>query len=373
MAPSVRGLCARPSLFAAVLAAAGCVSPARPPAVPDTPADVIRAAPESDPEKVKDKEDGKDKGTGKDKEDSKDKEGEPKAKDEAKEPPKTIFEWSDGLCGVGNKKGNSGNGNGEDKAGEKEKPLDTDRPDFGAATTTVGLGRAILETGYTAYLTHSPGSRFVGQSYPDAVLRVGLFADWFEARVGETYANFKTTTAGVGFPGTPAAAPAVLPRSGLQDLYLGVKLALTEQKELLPETALILQSNAPTGSNQLTAHRFLPGAIYLAGWDIIEEKLDCSTLVEFDKVVSDAGNSYVQMAQTAEVRYWWTPKFRTFLEWVALYPTAARSPGVGPQYYIHPGWTYFVTNDIQLDAHVFIGLSRHSTDFFGGPGLSIRY
>jgi hypothetical protein len=32
-----------------------------------------------------------------------------------------------------------------------------------------------------------------------------------------------------------------------------------------------------------------------------------------------------------------------------------------------------VTNDIQLDAHVFIGLNKHAIDFFGGPGLSIRY
>src|SRR4051794_30822423 len=180
MSLPLRGCRARTRVLvvAAVLAATGCVSPVRPPAAPDPAAEVIRAAAESDP--------ASDQGNGKGKE------AEAKTKDESKGPPKTVFEWSDGLCGATGKNGDSGNGNGEDKVGEKEKPLDTDRPDFGAATTTVGLGRAILETGYTAYLNHSLGSRFTGQSYPDAVLRVGLFAEWFEFRVGETYANFKT-------------------------------------------------------------------------------------------------------------------------------------------------------------------------------------
>ena len=36
-----------------------------------------------------------------------------------------------------------------------------------------------------------------------------------------------------------------------------------------------------------------------------------------------------------------------------------------------PRWTGLSV--IQLDAHLFIGLSRHAIDFFGGPGLSVRY
>jgi hypothetical protein len=352
MSLPVGGRYARTALATAVLIAAGCVSPVHPPAGPDTAPDVIRAA--SEPETNKTEENGKGK----------------EAEAKAKEPPKAIFEWSDGLFGATGKTGDSGNGNGPDKAGEPEKPLETDRPDFGVATSAPGLGRAILETGYTRYLQHIDGSRLTGHSYPDAVLRVGLFADWFEFRVGQSHATFRNTT--VGRPGHPDnAGPSS--QQGFQDTYLGVKFVLTEQKDFLPETALILQSTAPTGSSQLTAGRFLPGVIYAAGWDVIEEKLDLSALIEADKVVGDAGNPYVQIAQTAEIRYWWTPRFRTFLEWVALYPMAARSPGVGPEYYIHPGWTYFVTNDIQLDAHVFIGLNKHAIDFFGGPGLSIRY
>jgi hypothetical protein len=362
---------ARLAAIAGVLAATGCLSPTshRSPVGPEAAAEVVRAVPPDVGAIDRGNGKGEDPGSGKDKEYGKDTESGSKAKDEPKGPPKTIFEWSDGLCGTAGKNGDSGNGNGGDTV-EKEKPLDTDRPDFGVATTTVGLGRAILETGYTRYLQHTEGSRFSGHSYPDALLRVGLFADWFEFRIGQSHASFRTTTAGgSGQIGGPE--PSV--QSGFQDTYLGVKLALTEQKSFLPESVILLQANVPTGSKDLTAGRVLPGAIYSFGWDVVEEKLDLSGLIEADKVVDAAGNAYVQLAQTAEVRYWWTPKFRTFLEWVALYPTAARTPGIGPQYYIHPGMTYFVTNDIQLDAHVFIGLNKHSVDFFGGPGLSVRY
>jgi len=117
----------------------------------------------------------------------------------------------------------------------------------------------------------------------------------------------------------------------------------------------------------------LPGFIYICGWDVVEDKLDFSTLIEADKVVDRTNHSYTLWAQTLEGRYYWTPKLRTFLEMLALYPVNATAPGVGPQYYAHPGVTYFVTDDLQLDFHVYIGLNRHATDFFGGPGLSVRY
>jgi Putative MetA-pathway of phenol degradation len=47
--------------------------------------------------------------------------------------------------------------------------------------------------------------------------------------------------------------------SGAQDLYLGVKLGLTEQHGWLPATVVIPQMTVPTGSAEVTARRVLPG------------------------------------------------------------------------------------------------------------------
>jgi len=65
---------------------------------------------------------------------------------------------------------------------EEDERLDPDRPHFPEATTTVGIGRAILDSGYT--FTKKGGS-FVSHSYPEALLRIGMLADWFEFRVGQ--------------------------------------------------------------------------------------------------------------------------------------------------------------------------------------------
>jgi hypothetical protein len=307
------------------------------------------------------------------------------------EPAKALLEWKVGKKEE-EKHGQDNhsekpkeNGNGDKSTKEKEpkeeKPLETDRPDFGVATTTVGKGRAILETGYTLYHDHSFGASLNGQSVPDALLRVGLFTDWFEFRIGQTFANFRTT-----WPALPVSAAQTVDQKGAQDLYLGVKLAMTEQASYMPESAVIIQSTVPTGADSLTAGRMLPGIIYSYGWDIIKDKLDLSGLIEADKVISthkgkehvplSAGidvSSYTQIAHTWEVRYAWTPKLRTFAEWIALFPSGANDTATGPQYYIHPGMTYLITKDMQIDAHLFIGMNKHAIDFFGGPGFSIRY
>jgi hypothetical protein len=274
--------------------------------------------------------------------------------------PKTLFDWA-----VGEQK--KKDDDQDEWEIQWEVPLDTDRPDFGAATTTVGKGLAILETGYSYFHDQNDRTRFVGQDYPEALLRVGLFADWFEFRIGQNFGNFRTTAMG-----TPVTGGAIS-QNGAEDLYLGTKLALTEQKGCLPESVVIIQSTVPSGSPSLTAGQVLPGAIYLFGWDIGETGWELSGLIEADRAVDHADHAYVQVAQTLEVIYKWTKRTKTFVEWVALYPTGAIAPDALPQYYIHPGIMYLVSNNIQLDFHMFIGLNKPATDFFGGPGMSIRF
>jgi hypothetical protein len=316
--------------------------------------------------------------------------------------PKTLLEWQVGKDQESEKedkkdqdkengeKKEDGNekksDNGGDKKNDKssddweieyEEPLQTDRPDFGVASTTVGKGRVILETGYSYFHDRSGNTRFTGHSFPEAVLRAGLFADWFEFRIGQNHANFRTTP----IAGAPGAIEAIETQSGFQDLYLGVKLALTEQKKYMPESVIVIQSTVPSGSKDLTAGQMLPGVIYLFSWEFGErltpsgviKPWSLSGLIEADRAVDDSKHYYVQVAQTVEVNYEWTRRFSTFVEWLGLYPAGAIDSGVGPQLYIHPGMRFLISNNIQLDAHLFIGLNEHAIDFFGGPGFSFRY
>ena len=64
-----------------------------------------------------------------------------------------------------------------------------------------------------------------------------------------------------------AQPPSTCP--GLSDLYVGVKLWLTEQKCHLPEMALVLQALLPTAGQLITSDRVLPGFNFLYGWDVV--------------------------------------------------------------------------------------------------------
>lgn len=279
-------------------------------------------------------------------------------------------------------KGNVGKGtNGDDKAAAMDdkqvdakskdangndaddpKPLESDRPDFTEASSTVGRGRIQLEGGYTYFRDRAEGNTKHSHSYPEMLLRIGLFADWFEFRVGQNFGTDLINAGGLRHNEHMA-----------DDLYLGTKLALTEQKKALPEMAVILQMTVPSGGENSSANRVLPGVNLLYGWDVIEDCLSIGGSTQANRSVDDARHSYVEAAQSLTVGYTLTKKLGAYTEWFALIPTGAVAPDFGPQHYFDGGFTYKVTDNLQLDIRAGVGLNRHADDFFVGSGFAVRY
>jgi hypothetical protein len=305
--------------------------------------------------------------------------------------PKTLFEWAaktkdekpdeSDKCkeiaeknGPANSEAEKTNGNGESKpegnsdenggngAPEPEKPIETDRPDFTEASSTVGRGRIQLEAGYTFISDRNSGLRSHSHSYPEALLRIGMFADWFELRLGQNFSNNRESSQGISSE-----------FSGGEDLYIGCKLALTEQKQAWPETALILQMNVPTGHPDLRAGAVLPGLNYLFGWEVIEDCFDAGGSLQANRAEDDAGHLYVELAQSFTVGISFTERLKMYTEWFAFYPTSALSAAIGPEHYLNGGFTYLVTNNFQLDIRAGLGLNRAADDFFAGTGFAVRY
>jgi Putative MetA-pathway of phenol degradation len=268
-------------------------------------------------------------------------------------PPKTLLEWAVGP------KDEKKDGNG----GEEEEPIVTDRPDFTEATRTVGRGRVQLEAGYTYTRDRSAGAANVTRTYPDALLRIGLFADWFELRLGQTFVSGRGVTFGV--LGERFTGP--------DDLYVGTKLALTEQKVYLPETALILQATLPTGARVITANQVLPGFNFVFGWDVIKDCLYVGGGLQANRVADDTGHYYVEFADSITVNYQLTRQLGAFTEWFAFFPSGAQSPGLPARHNFDCGLTYQVTPDFQVDVFVGYGISDHADDFFAGTGFAVRY
>lgn len=290
----------------------------------------------------------------------------------------TLFEWSVG-CDPG--KSDEGAEGSASEPGEEDR-LTSDRPDFTEASSTVGRGRVQLESGYTYTSDRSGGARARTHSYPEVLLRIGLFADWFELRVGQNVISQSTQG---GRPGGPLAVPGVpaqpvggaggvgrITDIGASDLYLGAKLALTQQKGVLPETAIILQGTVPTGAAAFTADRVLYGFNYLFSWEL-NDSMSLAGSFAANKNIDDNGFEYALLAQSLSIGYTLTDNLTAYTEWFAFYPTFATATGGGAQHYLDGGFQYFVTKNFALDIRAGVGLSRSADDFFTGVGFVVRY
>ena len=73
-----------------------------------------------------------------------------------------------------------------DQSAEEDNRLVTDRPHFSEASSLVGLGRVQLETGYSFFQDGSGAQLSQTHSFPEPLLRAGLFA------IGSSFASLIT-------------------------------------------------------------------------------------------------------------------------------------------------------------------------------------
>ncbi len=241
---------------------------------------------------------------------------------------------------------------GLSNSADEPEPIATDRPDFTESSTTVGAGVSQIEAGYT--YTRDSDEKLRGHSWGEPLLRVGVGADWFELR-----AALSPTTEIIDGDR----------QSGLEDLYLGVKLGLTSQAGWLPEVALVPQMTVPTGSSQFTADQTLPGCNLLYGWDI-SEVFSTAGSTQVNRAV-DGDDKYVEWAQSWTVGYALADDLGLYTEWFAILPE--QSSAVASEHYLNGGVTWRLNDDTQFDVRVGTGLNDDAADFFCGAGLSVRF
>jgi len=239
-----------------------------------------------------------------------------------------------------------------------DEPLASDRPDFVEASVTVGRGVRQLEMGYTYFSDRSTNRS--AHSFPEILFRAGVFADWLELRLG---LNFGSVSEGFD--------PLSRTVGGAEDLYLGVKVGLTPQDGILPEMAIIPQMTLPTGHTEFSSHQVLPGVNWLYGWDI-NDFLSLGGSTQANLGVDDATDrEFLEFAQALTMGYQLTEKLGAYTEWFVITPAGAES--IRTQHYFDAGFTYRVTNNLQLDVRAGKGVSAAADDFFVGTGAVVRW
>lgn len=236
-----------------------------------------------------------------------------------------------------------------------DEPLVTDRPDFTEASSTVGLGVAQLEMGYT-YTFDDGTTNTKSHSYPETLLRVGILADWLEFRVSWNYADQE-------------AGPVEM--SGGEDLYLGFKIGLTPQEDCLPEMALIPQMTVPTGATAFTAEEALPGVNWIYSW-AVTDFVSTAGSTQFNRTLDEGtALAYTEWAQSWTIAYALCDQVGAYTEWYALFPHSADTARA--EHVFNGGFAILANNDVQWDVRAGVGLNDAADDYFVGTGLSIRF
>jgi hypothetical protein len=259
--------------------------------------------------------------------------------------PKTLFAWSGTERTYVN--------------GTEQEPLASDRPDFTEASVCVGLRRVQVEMGYTYIQDNEDVADRVAHSFPETLFRIGMFAEWFEARIAWNYGinlNRENIVSNIF--------------DGGEDLYLGAKIALTEQDGWRPEMALLPQMNVPTGHEDLSSGQVEPGINWLYGWDI-NEWLAAGGSTQVNRAHDEADVWFAEFAQSFTFNYTLTETLGAYTEWFAFFP--AGSAVDLPQHYFDGGFTYRVNPNFQLDIRAGLGLNEAADDFFAGSGAVVRY
>ena len=258
----------------------------------------------------------------------------------------TLMHWS---CGANSEGG-----------APLDEPLQTDRPDFTEASTTVGRRVAQVEMGYTYIEDNQDGERLQSHNYPELLLRYGLLADWLEFRLGWVYANEVLTN--------DTLRTSI---DGSRDLYVGAKIALTPQAGIFPEMAITPQALVPAGAEEFSSGETLPGLNWLYSWDVTEAfSIGASTQVN-RRLDEETDEPFLEYAQSIALGRSLTENIGMYGEWFVWVPDGSDSATT--QHYLNGGVTLVLGLNIQLDARVGCGLSENSQDFFAGTGAAVRF
>lgn len=252
------------------------------------------------------------------------------------------------------------------KAAPIDEPLITDRPDFTESPQAVPLGRIQLEMGYLYTYDSEDDVRTRSSTGPQMLWRIGFAENW-EARIGWNGYTWTDTHSAT----TSRAGRRVSEDNwdqGANDLSLGFKVQLIEQDGLVPDLGIIGGISVPSGSAGTSSGDAEPEVIFLWGYDITEWFAIAGNIGL--RVPTDNGDRFFQTTASLSLGFALTDRWGTFVEYFGLYPNANDTDCA---HFIDGGFTYLITDNLQLDAFVGFGLNEEADDFFTGVGFSWRF
>lgn len=238
--------------------------------------------------------------------------------------------------------------------------IETDRDSFTPSTRTVEAGRWVFESSYSFIDNRDTAET---HSLPELLLRYGL-SDRIELRLGGNY-----EVGGEGADVSGGTGNEELEGGGIvretQVLY-GLKVRLTEQRDWLPESSVIVQGHTPmSGPDPATA--FNLG--FIAGWEFPDEwKLDSAIRYGADKEKEDRFETW---SPSIVLRKALTERWNVHAEYFGHF-SQDRADNFS-KHYFSPGVHYLVTPNIELGVRLGWGLNEDASRFFSNAGIGWQF
>ncbi len=238
--------------------------------------------------------------------------------------------------------------------------LVTDRPDQTESSVTVARGQWQIETGWTVAGDETDGVEVDVQELPGTLVRVGLAKNW-ELRLGWT-----------GWVREEVGSGAFSEVSeGTGDGELGAKVFLAEEKGGAPEIALLFGTSVPIGEDGMSSERFDPSFRFSFAHTLSDRlSLGYNLGMEWETSVGDGERHTLSRGiYTVALGIALSDRLGAFVE---LYGDVAASDSGSPAHAFDGGFTWLLTDTLQLDVAAGVGLSDAADDWFVGLGVSFR-
>ena len=244
----------------------------------------------------------------------------------------------------------------------EEDEIETDRDSFTPSTGTAGCRKVIFESAYSFI-----DNRDVDEthSFPESLIRYGL-TDGLELRFGWNYE--------VGGAGNPISGD-VGSFSGEEHeeeseegsrLLYGFKSRLSEQRDWVPESSLIVQGFTPTsGESNLTQM----SATYVFGWQ------------RRNGIVWDFANRFGTSGNDEDKFNTWSPsavvkiplgeRWKAHAEYFGIFSDGREEES--SQGYFSPGAHYLINENTEVGFRVGWGLNNQAANFFSNFGFGWRF
>ncbi|RIK66108.1 MAG: hypothetical protein DCC65_10830 [Planctomycetota bacterium] len=249
-----------------------------------------------------------------------------------------------------------------------EGPISTDRPGFSTSASLVPRGHMHIEVGHIYSYDQEKRTETQSHLVPGTGLRVGLLDD-LELRVNWngmslTESKFRDTSpAGRRFTNHQHD-------DGAGDMSTGFKFPVLKHTDTnhQPNISLVPTISLPTGGKTKTTGDVDPSILLAWNYPLTEK----FTLYGIGSVasISDSDGRFCQSAASFAGSYTISDQWSFFVEYFGIYPNTRNSDC---QHNINGGPVFLITDNIQLDLAVGMGLNEEAPDFFVNWGISIRF